>query len=341
MPVDIVANFKPSTLAEFESLVPESNAGKKVLIHTIRDYMPFFDQAVITSASDGTRDVGQIITEYPEGELRAYNEGWGSSQVMGRPVAYETAMIRTRNEIDIEVLKKKGADADTYRLRRDQAFMRGLARQAVRKVFYGDRTSDGRDVLGLQNIVKYGTEFESRIIDAGGSTANAQSEIWLIDWDEEAMHLTIPQGSEAPGVFMDPIEGEQYAFDKNGKRFRAKITEFGWDLGVSVFDPLKIVRVVNVDTTKLSKSHTTAGSADLVDLLTQAVNLLPNGASGKCAFYMNETLTGILTRQMQNRPNNQLGWDTIAGRKVIAWGDIPVHKLGSDVLFNKNAVVAK
>ena len=74
--------------------------------------------------------------------------------------------------------------------------------------------------------------------------------------------------------------------------------------------------------------------------MTQAVELLPDQYKGRCAFYLNDTLSSVLRRQINNKDNLQLTLDTIAGRKVIAWDGIPVHKLGSDVLTNTNPVLS-
>ena len=50
---DIVSNVAPTSLAEFEGLVGDKDVARKVFLHTIRDYMPFFDQAVIVRGNDG------------------------------------------------------------------------------------------------------------------------------------------------------------------------------------------------------------------------------------------------------------------------------------------------
>lgn len=334
---DIVSLSGPTNLAAYESLIADKEgAGRKVLIHTIRDYMPFFDQAVVIAANDGTRDKGQIITGYPEGQLRGYNEGWDASVATGKQVSYEAAMIRTRSVVDIEIYKKKGEAAPEWRLRRDQAFMRGLARQAVKKVLYGDRGVDLRDVMGLANIVVPDNEaFANRIIDAGGSTSAKCTDIWLMNWSPEGLFMFYPEKGSQAGLQQEDM-GEQYVEDANNKKFRGLVTEFGWDIGVALYDPERIVRITNIDTSTLSKSSSTAGTADLVDLLTQAAELLPDDSSGTTAFYMNDTLRSVLRRQMQNRDNNNLTWDTVAGRKCVMFGDIPIHKLGSDVIPNTN-----
>ena len=179
--------------------------------------------------------------------------------------------------------------------------MRGLARQAVRRVFYGDPKTDARDCLGLANIVVPTSEaFGGRCIDAGGTTNGKLTDIWLANWKPEGMYMFYPQGGEGPGLSVDDM-GEQYVQDKNGKAYRALVTEFGWDIGVAAYDPESVVRICNVDTSKLSKKNTTASAPDLIDLMTQALEMLPDDASGRIAFYMNAVSYTHLTLPTNSR----------------------------------------
>lgn len=330
-----IADGQALTLADYESMVTDKDVSRKVLIHTIRDYMPFFDQGVILPANNGDTDKGQIITKYPEGQLRAYNEGWDAEEVLGAAARYTASMVRTRSVVDVSLYNtRKPGEREAWRLRKDEGFMKGLARQAVRRVFYGDPSVDARDCLGLSQIVVPTSEaFGARCINAGGTTAGKLTDIWLINWKPDGMYMFYPQGGEGPGLTVDNM-GEQYINDKNQKAFRALVTEFGWDIGVAAYDPEAVVRICNVDTSKLSKKNTTSGAPDLIDLMTQALEKLPDDASGRIAFYMNDTIRSVLRRQMQNKDNAFLTWAEIAGRKVLSYGDTPIHKLGSDVIGN-------
>lgn len=331
----LIADGQALTLADYESMVTDKDVSRKVLIHTIRDYMPFFDQGVILPANNGDSDKGQIITKYPEGQLRAYNEGWDAEEVLGAAARYTASMVRTRSVVDVSLYNtRKPGEREAWRLRKDEGFMKGLARQAVRRVFYGDPSVDARDCLGLSQIVVPTSEaFGDRCINAGGTTAGKLTDIWLINWKPDGMYMFYPQGGEGPGLTVDNM-GEQYINDKNQKAFRALVTEFGWDIGVAAYDPEAVVRICNVDTSKLSKKNTTSGAPDLIDLMTQALEMLPDDASGRIAFYMNDTIRSVLRRQMQNKDNAFLTWAEIAGRKVLSYGDTPIHKLGSDVIGN-------
>ena len=337
----LIADGQALTLADYESMVTDKDVSRKVLIHTIRDYMPFFDQGVILPANNGDTDKGQIITKYPEGQLRAYNEGWVAEEVLGAAARYTASMVRTRSVVDVSLYNtRKPGEREAWRLRKDQGFMRGLARSAVKSVFYGDRTADARDVMGLANLVVPGNvAFGDRIIDAGGTTADKQASIWLINWRPDGAYMFYPQGGEGPGLTVRDMK-EQYITDKNGKDFLGLVTEFGWDIGVALYDPECVARIANIDTTKLSKKNSTATSADLIDLMTQALEMMPDDNSGKLAFYMNDTLRSVLRRQIANKDNVFLNMGEVAGREVLKFGDVPVHKLGSDVLLNTEAVLS-
>ena len=344
---DFTVKTGPTSLADYESLISDKDVARKVFVHTIRDYMPFFDQAALVPANDGNGDRGEIVTIYPEGETHGYNQGWKAETAEGTGVRYVCERRSDSNEIDRDqLMDQPAADRETWRFRRDEAFSRGFAKAMVRDVLYGNPAKDPTKMLGFFNIVTPENDaFKGRIINAGGTTANKQTEIVLIGWDPSYNYLFHPQhNEESTGGFQvnalpDPIRATKVT---NGvqREYWKMVTDFRWDLGLAIYDPLTVVRIANIDTTKLSKDSTKSGSPDLIDLMTQAVELLPDEYKGRCAFYCNDTITSVLRRQINNKANVQLTPDVIAGRKVIAWDGIPVHKLGSDVLLNTNPVLS-
>lgn len=345
--MDSIVKVGPTSLADFESLIPDDDVQRKVFVHTVRNYMPFFDQATLVTANNGNADRGDLLTTYPEGETHGYNTGWKAETPEGKSVQYVGERRSDSNMIDRDqLMDQRPQSRAEWRLRRDQAFARGFAKAMVRDVFYGDPTKNPTRMRGIFNIVTPDNEaFKGRIIDAGGTTANKQTEIVLIGWDPAYNYLFKPQfNEESTGGFQVKIHEDPQLIRKTGadgvtRQYWTYLTDFRWDLGLAIYDPLTIVRIANIDTTKFSLTAK-AGSPDLIDLLTQAVNLLPDEYKGRCAFYCNETITGILRRQINNKSNVQLTPETIAGRKVIAWDGIPVHKLGDDVISNTNAVLS-
>lgn len=343
MAESIITDIRPTSLAEYESLIGDKDVARKTFLHTIRDYMPFFDQAVIIPGNDGMGDKGQLVTSYPEGELHGYNEGWRSENVVGQNMRYTCQRRSSSSSIDKDQYDDQPEkDRASWRLRRDQAFARGFARATVRDIFYGNPATNPNSCKGLFEIVKPGDEvFGDRCIDAGGTTDGKMTDIVLVGWDPAFNYLFYPQFSPNGAGFHQKIHKEPVRVSKTvdgiARHYYALETDFRWDIGVAIYDPLTVVRICNVDTTKLSKSSKTAGSPDLIDLFTQAVNMLPDQYKGRCAFYCNETITGVLRRQINNKDNMLLNIGEVAGRKVTAWDGIPIHKLGTDVIMNTGA----
>lgn len=342
----IVSDIRPTTLAEYESLIGDKDTARKVFLHTIRDYNAFFDQAVIVPGNDGNGDKGQIVTRYPEGELHGYNEGWGSEVVVGENVRYTCSRRSSSSTIDKDQYDDQPEkDRNSWRLRRDSAFARGFARATLRNIFYGDPAKDPNSGKGFFNIVKPDDPvFGSRCIDAKGSTSDKQTQIALIGWDPAYNYLFFPQhNKESSGGFRAITHNEPVRVTRTvnnvAKHYWALETDFRWDIGLAIYDPLTVVCIYNIDTSRLSKKNTTAGTADLIDLFTQAVNMLPDEYKGRCAFYCNETISGVLRRQINNKDNMYLTIGEVAGRKCATWDGIPIHKLGNDVISDTNPVV--
>lgn len=332
-----IINTGPTTLADYAALVQDSDVSRKVFIQTIRNYSGLFDQICLLPGNDGTGCKGQIVTDYPEAETVGYNEGWGSAQVSGRAVRYDSIRCRTSSDVDCDLLNSRPPEERAnYRLRKDKAFMRGLARQVAKKVFHGDRKGG---MLGLYDIVngKANTEFSEQVVRGSSTSTTANCfDIWLINSDEEGCFLFYPEhGSDErrsksdAGVWIEPLPGKQ-RIEKNGKHYYAYVTEMGFDIGLAVFDPRRVVRIANIDSTALTTSGTTGD--DLVSLMTTASDMLEDINPGRCAFFCNDKVHTILRQQINAKVKNSLTFETVAGRKVITFDGIPVHKMGRDVL---------
>lgn len=326
-----IINTGATTLADIANLTQDSDLSRKVLIQTIRDYSGLFDQVHLISGNDGTGCKGTILTDYPEGETVGYNEGWGSVQAHGRAVRYDSTRVRTSSEVDADLLEsRKPEEQATYRLRKDQAIMRGLARQVAKNVFYGDGKGT---MLGLYDLVngKANNEFSERIIRGSSTSTSANClDIWLVNSDEENFFFYYPEYGSKGGVWIDPRPGKERIDDGNGKHHYAYVTDMGFDIGVALFNPMNIVRIANIDSATLTKDAS-AGD-DLIDLMTQACEMLEGVNPGHTCFFCGDRVHSFLRRQINNKVANSLNFENVAGRSVITFDGIPVQKVGTDVL---------
>ena len=141
-------------------------------------------------------------------------------------------------------------------------------------------------------------------------------------WGANTCHGIYPKGTKA-GLQRKDL-GEVTMYDENNGKYQGYRSHYKWDLGLSVRDWRYVVRIANVDVKKLTKDG--KAGADLIDLMTQAVELIPNLNAGKAVFYCNREIRSILRRQIANRVGGStLTMEDVAGKKVVTFDDIPVR----------------
>lgn len=300
------------------------------VVHTIVDCMPLFDQMRFAPCNNGVNNKTMVITDYPEGQTRGYNEGLSPEKAGGMVVQDSTCMLGTYCQIDVNLLKQNKNSAE-WRYNQEAAFNIGLAHHVAEMVFNASLKKDPKSFDGiLARYGKTGGKFADVVLDAGGKSGSSKGlgDILIVNWGSNTIHGIYPEGGVAGLQRYD--RGEQDCRDKNGKRFRGVVTDFEWNLGLAVEDRRQVVRVANIDIGALDAKADTG--ADLVDMLIDAVEMFPVTPGAGCAIYMNAALRTMLRKQIGRRQNVNLQWETVAGRKVVTYDGLPVHKLPTSIL---------
>jgi hypothetical protein len=98
------------------------------------------------------------------------------------------------------------------------------------------------------------------------------------------------------------------------------------------------VRIANIDRSELLVAAT-GNSADLNDLMHQAISEIPNGSVGRCAWYMDKQMLSMLRRQTADATSNStLSMDMVGGTMQTSWGGYPIRRV--DALRTNEATVA-
>ena len=113
--------------------------------------------------------------------------------------------------------------------------------------------------------------------------------------------------------------------DGSGGRMEAYRTHFRWDVGLTLRDWRYVVRIANID--KSALTFNAATGSNLIDLMTQAIELLPTTTKGRPTFYVPRTVRSFLRRQMVAKvASSTLMMDEVAGKKVLSFDSIPVRR---------------
>lgn len=284
------------------------------------------------AANDGTGHRTTIRSGLPAGTWRKLNYGVQPEKSTTVQVRDGTGMLESYAEVDrslVDISKDKAG----FMLSEHKAFIEGMSQNMATQLIYGDASVNPEKITGLApRFNSKSAENGQNILDAGGTGSNNTS-IWLIAWDDSTAHGIYPDGSVG-GLKVGPNK-EDTLIDAAGGKYEGYRTHYKWDAGITIRDWRYIIRIANVDVTALTKDA--ASGADLIDLMVQAIELLPGTDTGNLRFYCNRTIRSFLRRQITNKKNVWLSMGEVAGRKVLQFDDIPVRRV--DAILNTEARV--
>lgn len=248
-------------------------------------------------------------------------------------VTDSTGMLEAYAEIDKALADLNGNTAE-FRLSEDRPHIEGISQEIADTLFTGNETTEPEAFTG------FNTRFNStsaangdNIIDALGAQSDNAS-IWLIVWGPNTCFGIVPKGSSA-GIMVED-KGQVTAENIDGSNGRAEIyrTHYRMDAGLCVRDWRYVVRIANIDKSNLSRTYTSGAfsgsSANLPDLMFQAMRLIPNLNAGRASFYMaRDTATWVARQTAAMGQAGLITTDEIAGarRHTERFHGIPMRRV--------------
>lgn len=292
--------------------------------------MPWYEGNLPTGSRITTR------TGLPDVIYRKLNSGVPPSKSTTAQVDEACGILEGRGQVDKDLALLNG-NTSGFRLSESKAFIEAMNQTQQRTSFYGNQDVTPEGFTGIAprfNTVSTATAATAaNVIDAGG-TGSTNTSIWLIGWGENTVHGIYPKGSQAGLVHNDLGEGD--AFDANGNRFRAYMDQYQWKAGIAVKDWRYIVRIANIDVATLTKNA--ASGADIIDLMTQALELIQGLTGVTPVFYVSRRIRSFLRRQTVNKvASGTLAYENVAGKPALMFGEVPVRRV--DAILNTEARV--
>ena len=237
-------------------------------------------------------------------------------------------MLEAYAEVD-KALADLNGNTGAFRLSEDRAHIEGMNTEFAQTLFYGSESNEPEAFTG------FGARFNDQAAENGSNIITSAADpdgtdntsIYLVVWGPNTVHGIYPKGSKAGLNMEDKGQVTIENVDGNGGRMEAYRTHYRWDCGLSVRDWRYVVRI-NIDQEDLVKNA--ASGPDLVDLMTQAVELIPTLSMGRPAFYCNRTVRSFLRRQIANKvAASTLTMEQVAGKHVTMFDGIPVRRCDS------------
>lgn len=322
------------TLADVAARMTADGKIDPQIVEMLNETNEVLDDMTVIEANGFTEHKTTVRSGLPAGTWRKLNYGVQPEKSRTVPVKDSMGMLETYAEVDKALADLNGNSA-AWRLSEDRAFIEGMNQTMATTLFYGDSSTDPEKFMGLApRYNSLSAENAMNIIDAGG-TGSDNASIWLIVWGPNTCHTIFPKGSAA-GLQSRDL-GEHTLTDAAGGRYQGYRTHYKWDIGAVLRDWRYVVRIANIDVSDLTKDGKTG--ADLIDLMTQALELVPNVGMGRPAFYMPRKLRSFLRRQITNKvAASTLTMEEIAGKKVVAFDGVPCRRTDALLLTEARVV---
>lgn len=322
------------TLADVAARMTADGKIDPQIVEMLNETNEVLDDMTVIEANGFTEHKTTVRSGLPGGTWRKLNYGVQPEKSRTVPVKDSMGMLETYAEVDKALADLNGNSA-AWRLSEDRAFIEGMNQTMATTLFYGDSSVDPEKFMGLApRYNSLSAENAMNIIDAGG-TGSDNASIWLIVWGPNTCHTIFPKGSAA-GLQSRDL-GEHTLTDAAGGRYQGYRTHYKWDIGAVLRDWRYVVRIANIDVSDLTKDGKTG--ADLIDLMTQALELVPNLGMGRPAFYMPRKIRSFLRRQITNKvAASTLTMEEIAGKKVVAFDGVPCRRTDALLLTEARVV---
>lgn len=329
------------TLADVAARMTADGKIDPQIVEMLNETNEILDDMTVIEANGFTEHKTTVRSGLPAGTWRKLNYGVQPEKSRTVQVKDSMGMLETYAEVDKALADLNGNSA-AWRLSEDRAFIEGMNQTMATSLFYGDSSTDPEKFMGLApRYNSLSAENAMNIIDAGG-TGSDNASIWLIVWGPNTCHTIFPKGSAA-GLQSRDL-GEHTLTDAAGGRYQGYRTHYKWDIGAVLRDWRYVVRIANIDVSNLNQfskkdAADTNTSADLIDLMTQALELVPNVGMGRPAFYMPRKIRSFLRRQITNKvAASTLTMEEIAGKKVVAFDGVPCRRTDALLLTEARVV---
>ena len=252
-------------------------------------------------------------------------------------VTDNTGQLEAYAEVDKQLADLNGNTA-AFRLSEDRAHLEGMNQEYVDTLFFGDESTAPEEFTGFApRFNSLSAENGDNIINAGGSGSDNTS-IYLVVWGPNTCHGIYPKGSVGGLSMTDKGQVTIENVDGSNGRMEAYRTHYKWCGGLTVRDWRYVVRIANIDKSDLTKD-VSGSSADLTDLMAQAIELIPSLGLGRPAFYCSRTIKSFLRRQIASKVSSStLTMEQVGGKSVVTYDGIPVRR--TDALAPDEAAVS-
>ena len=292
--------------------------------HEILDDIPFVEGNLPTGHKSTLR------ASIPTPTWRLLNQGVTRVKTTTNQIVTTCGMMENYSDIDKDLALLNG-NTQAFRMQEDSGIIEGMSQSLATTLMYGDTDVNPERFVGLapRYYTLAGSATSGNIINAAG--AAALTSIWLVGWGPKKAFGIYPKGSKA-GLDQQDL-GEVTALDGNGNPYQAYRTHYQHKVGLVVEDWRYVVRICNINTTALlTAGDVNDTSANIIKLMSVAIDAIPTTGSARLVFYCNQIVRAMLRVKFMSRSNTWMTLENLQGpggimRPTLSFMGIPVRRV--------------
>jgi hypothetical protein len=328
----ILAAPNPTLLDVAKRLDPDGKIAS--IVELLHQSNPVLEDMGFVEGNLQTGHRTTIRTGLPQPTWRKLYQGVQPAKSTTVQVTDSCGMLEAYAEVD-KALADLNNNTAAFRLSEDAAHIEGMSQEMAQTLFYGNEGTEPEAFTGLApRFNSLSAQNADNIIDAFSGSGGDLTSIWLCVWGPQTGHGIYPKGSQAGLQMTDKGQVTIENVDGAGGRMEGYRTHYRWDCGLTVRDWRYFVRIANID---LSELDTIANTKNLINWMVIASERIPMLGKGRAAFYMNRRLREKLRLGILERISSNLTWETVSGKRVMTFDDIPVRR--TDALINTESRV--
>ena len=334
--MSVLATTHPTLADVAKRLDPDGNVAN--IVEILNQTNEINEDVVWIEGNLPTGHRTTVRTGIPAPTWRRLYEGVDPSRSTTVQITDNCGMLEAYAEVDKALADLNGNTA-AFRLSEERPIIEGFAQEVAQTIFYGNEGTAPAEFTGL--APRYNTRLAAtaqsadNVIHAGGSGSDNTS-IWVVVWGPNTIHGIYPKGTKAGLDMKDKGQVTSETAGGTGKLMEVYRSHYTWKCGLSVRDWRYAVRVANIDVSDL-QADPSGGGANLVQLITQALERIPHLSAGRPAIYANRTVREMLRQQILYQKNVRFGTDEVAGKRVLMFDGVPFRRC--DQILNTEAVV--
>jgi hypothetical protein len=281
----------------------------------------------------------KVRTGIPKPTWRKLYQGVMPTRSTVADITATCGFMEAYSEIDAKEADLNGNTSE-FRLSEDRPHLEGFNQDLADALFYANEAITPQKFTGFAPQFNDPNAESGENMINGGGTGSDNASIWLVVWSPNTVMGIVPKGMPAGFQMEDKGKDTVSVYDAAGNytgKMEAYVTHYSWDAGLVVKDWRYVVRICNIDKSALTKDA--SAGADLIDLMTQALEIPPSLTLGRPVFYVPKTIRSMLRRQTVDKvKNSTLTMDSVAGKKVLAFDNVPVRRV--DALSADEAAIS-